>query len=106
MCVHKMGLLTRWRIGLDLTTLTFLSNLPYYYLLQTFYTLHDEAVIPALLIDTISVTIPFFIFRGTPSRADKKLQKQSSRAVAHDYQILALVTIFASAIYTLSLIHI
>lgn len=99
---HRSHLLTSWRTGLDLTTLTFLSNLPYYYLLQTFYTLHDEAVVPALLIDTIAVTIPFFLFRGTPSRSDKKLQKQSSRAVAYDYQILALVTIFASAIYTLT----
>lgn len=90
------------RTGLDLTALTLLSNLPYYYLLQSFFTLHDEAVVPALLIDTISVAIPFALLRGTPSRSDKKVQKQSSRAVARDYQILILVTIFASAIYTLT----
>ena len=44
--------------GLDLTALTLLSNLPYYYLLNAFYTAHDYAVLPALATDLLSIALP------------------------------------------------
>ena len=48
--------------GLDLTALTLLSNLPYYYLLNAFYTAHDYAVLPALATDLLSIALPFALF--------------------------------------------
>ena len=87
---------------LDLTALTLLSNLPYYYLLNAFYTAHDYAVLPALATDLLSIAIPFALFtRGSASATDARLTKAASRAIVHDWQVLALVTAFG-----LSLIHI
>jgi hypothetical protein len=89
---------------LDLTSLTLLSNLPYYYLLNAFYTAHDYAVLPALATDLLSIAIPFALFtRTSASATDARLTKAASRAIVHDWQVLALVTVFGAAIYAVTL---
>ena len=61
---------------LDLTALTLLSNLPYYYLLNAFYTAHDFAVLPALATDLLSIAIPFALFtRGSASATHSRLTR-------------------------------
>lgn len=89
---------------LDLTALTLLSNLPYYYLLNAFYTAHDYAVLPALATDLLSIAVPFALFtRTSASATDARLTKAASRAIVRDWQVLGLVTIFGAAIYAVTL---
>jgi hypothetical protein len=89
-------------VGLDLTSLTLLSNIPYYYLLNTFYLVSPTSVLSALTIDCISIALPFAFFRRTPSAADAALLQPTSRAVVHDWSVLALVTGFGAAIYAVT----
>jgi hypothetical protein len=90
--------------GLDLTALTLLSNLPYYYLLNAFYTAHDYAVLPALATDLLSIAIPFALFtRASASATDAKLTKAGARSIVRDWQVLGLVSVFGAAIYALTL---
>ena len=89
---------------LDLTALTLLSNLPYYYLLNAFYTAHDFAVLPALATDLLSIAIPFALFtRGSASATHARLTRAAARAIVRDWQVLGLVTIFGAAIYAVTL---
>ena len=90
--------------GLDLTALTLLSNLPYYYLLNAFYTAHDYAVLPALATDLLSIALPFALFtRASASHTDAKLTKTGARSIVRDWQVLGLVSVFGAAIYALTL---
>ncbi|KAM0720542.1 hypothetical protein Q7P37_004678 [Cladosporium fusiforme] len=89
---------------LDLTALTLLSNLPYYYLLNAFYSAHDYAVLPALATDLLSIALPFALFgRASATSTDAKLTKAASRAIVRDWQVLFLVTVFGAAIYAVTL---
>jgi hypothetical protein len=89
---------------LDLTALTLLSNLPYYYLLNAFYSAHDYAILPALATDMLSIALPFALFtRTSASATDARLTKAASRAIVRDWQVLALVTLFGAAIYAVTI---
>jgi hypothetical protein len=89
---------------LDLTALTLLSNLPYYYLLNAFYTAHDFAVLPALATDLLSIALPFALFtRGSASATHARLTRAAARSIVRDWQILSLVTAFGAAIYAVTL---
>lgn len=78
--------------------------MPFYYLLNAFYTAHDYAVLPALATDLLSVALPFALFtQASASPTDAKLTKAASREIVRDWQVLSLVTVFGAAIYAVTL---
>ena len=90
--------------GLDLASLSLISNLPYYFLLQTFYSLPPSPIWVSLSIDILSLALPFLLFRRTvKSTSDESLQRPGSRAISHDLQILGLTSFLASAVFALTL---
>ncbi|KAK4541398.1 hypothetical protein LTR36_007999 [Oleoguttula mirabilis] len=96
-------LCTAWYAGYDwkdLASLATLSNLPYYFLLHTFYELHLSSCAIALAIDIATIGIPFALLQplihahepgGTPNQQ-----------VAQDATIFFLMSLFGSAIYAVT----
>jgi len=83
--------------GKDLVSLACLSNLPYYFLLHTFYELHMFSCLTALTIDILSIGIPFALLR--PLIHAHEPGKSPNQQVAQDRTIFLLMGLFGSVIY-------
>ncbi|KAI7116272.1 hypothetical protein KC337_g16580, partial [Hortaea werneckii] len=84
----------------DLAGLACLSNLPYYFLLHTFYEIHLSACLTAFAIDVSSIAIPFALLR--PVSHAHKSGKTANQLVAHDPYVFGMMAIFGSAIYAVT----
>ncbi|QIW95804.1 hypothetical protein AMS68_001322 [Peltaster fructicola] len=85
---------------IDLASLSLLSNLPFYFLLSSFYQLSGLSIGTSLTIDIVSLTLPFILLRShVRSTRDEDLLRPLGRAVAHDYQILALTSVLAAVVF-------
>lgn len=85
----------------DLTSLTCLVNLPYYYLLTTFYETDNFAGIAALAIDIVAVATPFAFLRSSSQAHRQGPAQNADQVVAQDRSIYGLVSLFGAAIYAL-----
>ncbi|KAK5136409.1 hypothetical protein LTR08_003535 [Meristemomyces frigidus] len=81
----------------DLASLSCLSNLPYYFLLHTFYELHGLTCATALAIDMASIALPFALLR--PLIHAHEPGRSPNQQVAHDPTISALMAVLGAAIY-------
>lgn len=88
-------------LDLDLAYLTLLNNVPHYFLLNTFYGIDFFTAILPLVIDIITITIPFALFRRLNSGHANPESKTENQLVVQDKSIQSLVTIFGSAVYTI-----
>ncbi|KAK5122270.1 hypothetical protein LTR85_004181 [Meristemomyces frigidus] len=96
-------LCTAWYAGYDwkdLASLATLSNLPYYFLLYTFYELHLFACATALVIDIATIGIPFALL--VPLIRAHEPGKSPNQQVAQDGSIFFLMSLFGSAIYAVT----
>ncbi|RMY92996.1 hypothetical protein D0862_09339 [Hortaea werneckii] len=84
----------------DLAGLACLSNLPYYFLLHTFYEIHLSACLTAFAIDVSSIAIPFALLR--PISHAHTAGKTANQLVAHDPFVFSMMAIFGSAIYAVT----
>ncbi|KYG47386.1 hypothetical protein M433DRAFT_63243 [Acidomyces richmondensis BFW] len=83
----------------DLAALTCLSNVPYYFLLHTFYDIDGLACMVALAIDVGTIAIPFFLLR--PLMATHHRGRDPNRQVAQDNQIFILTMVLGAATYAI-----
>ncbi|KAI5370851.1 hypothetical protein Slin15195_G017240 [Septoria linicola] len=85
----------------DLGWLTFLSNVPHYFLLNTFYGIDYFAALIPLGIDVITIAIPFALFRGTVYARDTTRPKTANQIVAQDAGIRWTIAAFGASLYTI-----
>lgn len=74
-----------------------LSNLPYYFLLHTFYSIDLSACILALSIDIAAIAIPFALLR--PLIHAHEPSNAPNQQVAQDSRIYTLMALFGSFLY-------
>lgn len=86
--------------GKDLASLATLSNLPYYYLLHTFYELHLVACVTALLVDIAAIAVPFRAL--VPLIRAHEPGRNPNQQVAQDGSVFFLMSLFGSAIYAVT----
>ncbi|KAI4165315.1 MAG: hypothetical protein LQ342_001183 [Letrouitia transgressa] len=97
-------LAVEWLAGydsIDVACLAFLSNLPYQYFLRTFYNIRPTTVGANLLIEVITVSIPFYLLRDTlPVHKSYAAKSEvSNGSIIKDYPIQVYMMILAAAIY-------
>lgn len=87
--------------GSDFAAFTFLSTVPYYYFLATFYVIRPTTVITGLAIDTLVAYIPFYTFKVSSSIHSIKTPKgvAANRSVINDFGVQAATSLFAAGIY-------
>lgn len=95
--VDKMNARIDVSTGKDLASLACLSNLPYYFLLTTFYELHGFACFTALAIDVTTIGLPFALLR--PLIHAHEPGRSANQQVAQDSTINFLMALFGSSIY-------
>ncbi|KAF2210974.1 hypothetical protein CERZMDRAFT_44433 [Cercospora zeae-maydis SCOH1-5] len=86
---------------LDLGFLTFLSNVPHYFLLNTFYGIDYLAALIPLAIDVVTIAIPFALFRGPIHARDTKKPRTANQLVVQDEGIRWTIAAFAASLYSL-----
>lgn len=84
-------------VGQDIASLTVLAEVPYYYLLTTFFGIDIYASFIATAIDVAALTIPFALFR--PLIHAHEPGRSPNQQVAQDRQIFAYVALLGAAIY-------
>lgn len=92
--------LTRF-LDLDLAYLTLLNNVPHYFLLNTFYGIDFFATIIPLLIDIVTIALPFWLFRTLNHGHDTSGPRTDNQRVAQDKGTQYLTALFGSSIYSL-----
>lgn len=88
-------------LDLDLAYLTLLNNVPHYFLLNTFFGLDFFASIVPLLIDVVTISLPFALFRQLNRGHANPESKTQNQQVVQDKGIQWLVTIFGSSVYSI-----
>ncbi|KAK4635760.1 hypothetical protein CLAFUW4_01833 [Fulvia fulva] len=86
---------------LDLAYLTLLNNVPHYFLLNTFYGIDFFATIIPLLIDIVTIALPFWLFRTLNHGHDTSGPRTDNQRVAQDKGTQYLTALFGSSIYSL-----
>ncbi|GIZ39394.1 hypothetical protein CKM354_000278000 [Cercospora kikuchii] len=86
---------------MDLGWLTLLSNVPHYFLLNTFYGVDNLAALIPLAIDVVTIAIPFALFRGPIHARNSKKPRTANQLVAQDAGINWTIAAFAASLYTL-----
>ena len=83
----------------DIASLTILSRLPFYYLLNSFYGITLRTTILCLCLDILGATLPVMLLRG---RAAHHIPSAAvpNRAIVHDPAVALLTTLVPSAIYS------
>ena len=93
--------LTRSLPGSDFAAFTFLTSVPYYYFLATFYLIRPTTVMTGLAIDTVVAFVPFYTLKVSSSIHSIKTPKgvAANRSVINDFGVQASTSLFASGIY-------
>ncbi|KXT09441.1 hypothetical protein AC579_5984 [Pseudocercospora musae] len=85
----------------DLAWLTLLSNVPHYFLLNTFYGIDYLAAVVPLFIDVSTIAIPFALLRGMNRARDTSAPKTVNQAVAQDTGIQWVTGLLGASLYAL-----
>ena len=88
-------------LGSDFAAFTFLSTVPYYYFLATFYVIRPTTVMTGLAIDTLVAYLPFYTFKVSSSIHSIRTPKgvAANRSVINDFGVQAATSLFAAGIY-------
>lgn len=78
-----------------------MSNVPHYFLLNTFYGIDYVAALIPLAIDVMTIAIPFAIFRGPIHARDSASPKTPNQIVAQDLGIRAVIAALGAGLYSI-----
>lgn len=79
--------------------MTLLSNVPHYFLLNTFYGIDYVAALIPLFIDVSTIAIPFALLRGMNQARDSSIPKTPNQIVAQDTGIQWLTAVLGASLY-------
>ena len=81
--------------------MSLLTNLPHYFLLNTFYGIDYLACLIPLVIDVSAITLPFAFFSRSSHHLPATAGKAPNQVVAHDRNIQYLTALFGAALYAI-----
>lgn len=86
----------------DVAAVTYLSNLPYLYLLTSFYSVRPTSMWTCLGVDVISAALPFYLLRSLAPSHNIQTPKgaAANRSVINDYGVQVLISVLAAGIYS------
>lgn len=89
--------------GWDLACLTFLSHMPYLYLLTTFYTVRPTTMWAGIAIDVLSTYLPFTLLRDSSPihQPDAPKSLVANRSILKDISVQISTSTLAAALYGL-----
>ncbi|GLB11401.1 hypothetical protein AtubIFM57258_008271 [Aspergillus tubingensis] len=90
--------------GRDVLSFTYLTHLPTFSLLSTFYSLRPTTILTSYFITLLSTTLPFVLLRNlTPLHSFSDSTRIPNRSILNDRPTTIYTTIAAAAIFTVTL---
>lgn len=99
--IYRSLLADNNRVDVDLAYLSLLNNVPHYFLLNTFFGVEYLATAIPVIIDVVTLAVPFALLRETNSARSSGQVKTANQAVAQDRGVQYLTAAFGASLYAI-----